>query len=238
MTFDPELGQYVPSEGRCTARWAGRGDDFAEGQICGRPVSHSVADFWMCEKHYKRLRSWIHDVDGRASEVLKKQEHEQHRLAASLSRERHREQMELDREQAKQQRELDRERIRAEERARAAASVVYYVQRSDGLIKIGTSRQLAARLITLKREHGELTLMAVHGGAHKEENAAHTQFRELRVEGEWFRAEVPLVEHIAKMRQEASTFRRPGLPECVDAHMVNSLLWHLKRAAKKAQEAA
>lgn len=234
MVLDPDRGEYVKSECRCTARWAGDGDGFSAGQICGRPVTHNVADLWVCEQHFKRLRWWMHDRDGRTTAALLNQAHEVHKLEAELARERHQEAMRHQRELAAQQRVLDRQRVLAEDVARAESSVVYYAQRSDGLIKIGTSRNLEGRLVTLKRDHGPLKLLLTHGGGHKQEHEMHVQFKTLRVEGEWFTGGLALIEHLARMRKAGDDMRPPGLPDCVSRRIVNGMLYRARGEARLA----
>jgi hypothetical protein len=234
MVFDATAGEYVRSECRCTARWAAAGEGFSAGQICGRRVTHNVADLWVCEQHFKRLRWWMHDRDGRTTDALRHQAREEYKLEAEFARERDQKAMQHQRELAAQQRELDRQRVLAEEAARAESSVVYYAQRSDGLIKIGTSRNLEGRLVTLKRDHGPLKLLLTHGGGHKQEHEMHVQFKALRVEGEWFTGDLPLIEHIASMRKAGDDSRPPGLPECVSRRIVNGMLNRARAAARLA----
>ena len=92
----------------------------------------------------------------------------------------------------------------AEKAARSADNIVYYVQRPDGMIKIGTSRSAGSRLADIARKHGQLMLMAFHTGAHAEETTVHRRFKALHIGGEWFRPEIPLLEHIAKVRKTMS----------------------------------
>jgi hypothetical protein len=92
----------------------------------------------------------------------------------------------------------------AEKAARWANSIVYYVQRPDGMIKIGTSRNAGSRLGAIGREHGRLLLMAFHTGARAEEAAAHRAFKTMAIGGEWFRPGLPLLEHIAIVRKTMS----------------------------------
>jgi hypothetical protein len=92
----------------------------------------------------------------------------------------------------------------AEKAARWANSIVYYVRRPDGMIKIGTSRSPGSRLESIARTHGSLLLVAFHGGARAEEAAIHRIFKVLHIGGEWFRPELPLLEHIAKVRKTMS----------------------------------
>lgn len=102
----------------------------------------------------------------------------------------------------------------AEKAARWANSIVYYVQRGDGAIKIGTSRTPASRLGNLAREHGPLVLMAFERGARAEESAMHRKFKTLCIGREWFRSELPLLNHIAEVRKSMSNLeeRDSGLP--------------------------
>ncbi len=66
--------------------------------------------------------------------------------------------------------------------------MIYFAQRkSGGPIKIGTSVQLAQRIITLRREHGaDLEVLGVVTGSYKEESALHERFDHLHHEKEWF----------------------------------------------------
>ena len=102
----------------------------------------------------------------------------------------------------------------AEQAARWANSIVYYVRRPDGMIKIGTSRVADSRLGDVAREHGPLTLMAFHAGARREESAMHRRFKALRVEGEWFSPGLVLLGHITETRKTMSNLEGEsgGLP--------------------------
>lgn len=65
--------------------------------------------------------------------------------------------------------------------------LVYFVQRQDGAVKIGTSIRLRERLITLEREFGPLTILAVVKGGFEEEQVLHQKFWRSRLwRGEWF----------------------------------------------------
>lgn len=66
---------------------------------------------------------------------------------------------------------------------------IYFLQRADGLIKIGTSHNFPVRLAHLTKSHGMLgVLRLVHGGA-KRERQLHTKFKRFHEYGEWFRDE-------------------------------------------------
>lgn len=71
---------------------------------------------------------------------------------------------------------------------------VYAMHSPDtGQIKIGFSRDVAERKLTLQREHGSpLTVVATVSGRIRHERRVHSRLRPYRLTGEWFRA-VPAV---------------------------------------------
>lgn len=69
--------------------------------------------------------------------------------------------------------------------------VVYYMQLGD-LVKIGTSANIKSRLATIAPER----LLTVERGGFTEERQRHELFEKLRVHGEWFLYEDPLVAYI------------------------------------------
>ena len=83
-------------------------------------------------------------------------------------------------------------------------SRVYFME-SQGLIKIGFTRDLA-------RRHWELSNSLPHPvellhdmpGSFDLETDLHRQFAHLRVRGEWFRKEPDLIEHIERLRNTVS----------------------------------
>lgn len=86
-------------------------------------------------------------------------------------------------------------------------SLVYYAQRRDGDIKIGTSRNLDGRIRTLCGEHGALALLALEPGDRSTEKQRHAQFADYRrydgaKQTEWFRCAGPLLEHMESLREE------------------------------------
>lgn len=121
----------------------------------------------------------------------------------------------------------------AERAARWANSIVYYVQRPDGMIKIGTSRVAGSRLGAVGREHGRLLLMAFHTGARAEEAAVHRKFKSLHIGGEWHRPELPLLEHIAKVRKTMSNLvpENDDLPPRMNRLEFSRLVRQVKTAA-------
>lgn len=117
----------------------------------------------------------------------------------------------------------------AETVVRCRDSMVYYVQREDGLIKIGMSRDCPVRLETIARQHGPLDLLAVHGGARQEEAAVHRAFKALRVEGEWFRPELPLLEHIVKVRKKRGNLEREEMPPMLSRITLGKMIARAQR---------
>lgn len=69
--------------------------------------------------------------------------------------------------------------------------IIYYMALGD-LVKVGTSRNLAGRLNDLNPQ----SILAVERGGPREEKQRHALFDGLRVHGEWFRYEDPLMSYI------------------------------------------
>ena len=74
--------------------------------------------------------------------------------------------------------------------------LVYYVQRTDMAIKIGTTWNMRDRLATF-RNATPVVLLAVHTGGQPAEAALHRKFASERLDGEWFTPSPRLLEHIA-----------------------------------------
>lgn len=66
---------------------------------------------------------------------------------------------------------------------------IYFLQRADGLIKIGTSITFAARLAQLTASHGMLGVVRVINGDQRRERELHRKFKRFHEYGEWFRDE-------------------------------------------------
>lgn len=64
--------------------------------------------------------------------------------------------------------------------------MIYFLKRTDALIKIGYTNNYLQRLKQLQSEHGELVLLGWKNGAMAEEKELHRKFAECRVQGEWF----------------------------------------------------
>lgn len=80
-------------------------------------------------------------------------------------------------------------------------SLVYFMRRQDGAIKIGTSVQVEARKRELEVASGPLDLLGVIAGSYEMEARLHQEFRHLRTHGEWFRPGADLLAFINKTTQ-------------------------------------
>ena len=86
---------------------------------------------------------------------------------------------------------------------------IYFIQREDGLIKIGQSSDLETRLAQLRKSHGEIAVLKVINGDGRRERAVHYQFQQYNEYGEWFRPDPELVEAIAAIHDGSTiTFRK------------------------------
>jgi hypothetical protein len=91
-------------------------------------------------------------------------------------------------------------------RARRAAERgrwVYYVQRPDGGIKIGTTWNMKSRMQAF-RNVSPVTLLAKHSGGQPAEAALHKRFAEHRRDGEWFAPSAELLAHIAHVNERTA----------------------------------
>jgi hypothetical protein len=128
----------------------------------------------LCGQHAKQYREWLKTLDDRVDDHYERQIAElQYKIQLLTAK---------------------------VDAADEAVSVVYYLRREDGLIKIGFSARFRNRIIALTKEHGPLEVMTTHMGGHSEEAYMHRKFAALRVTGEWFRAEPELLEHIDGIR--------------------------------------
>lgn len=89
----------------------------------------------------------------------------------------------------------DRERCEAE---KTAAMRVYFIQQGEtGAIKIGFSRNVKGRLVSLQASHSEpLRLLAEAPGGRRQESGLHERFHTARISGEWFRPTEELLAYI------------------------------------------
>lgn len=89
---------------------------------------------------------------------------------------------------------------------RPRVDVVYYIRYADR-VKIGTSARPRQRLATLRHEE----LLAFERGGRAVEQERHRQFADLRLGGEWFRADEVLLAHAAALaagREPWQTYAR------------------------------
>lgn len=78
---------------------------------------------------------------------------------------------------------------------RETTSVVYYIKFADR-VKIGFTTNLVKRLQAIPHDE----VLATEPGLMDLERARHQQFSDLRVVGEWFKYEEPLVSHIKSFK--------------------------------------
>ena len=73
-------------------------------------------------------------------------------------------------------------------------SLVYYLRFGDR-VKIGFTTNLSERLKSIPHDE----VLATEAGPMRVERERHAEFADLRVIGEWFRYEEPLISHIASL---------------------------------------
>lgn len=102
--------------------------------------------------------------------------------------------------------------VRLKERAERSGrnGRVYFVQRDDGLVKIGTSRSLTMRLHDLVTEHGPLMFLGARNGGFDTERLEHSRFADVRVTGEWFQPVDELLAHAAAHNPWGAPFALSG----------------------------
>ena len=76
-----------------------------------------------------------------------------------------------------------------------ANEVVYYIRFGDR-VKIGYTTNMYSRMMAIPHDE----VLATEPGTMQDERARHAAFADLRVTGEWFRYEEPLVSHIAGLQ--------------------------------------
>lgn len=80
--------------------------------------------------------------------------------------------------------------------------VIYFLQRSNGDVKIGTTANFRARLSQLISKHGDLTLLGLMIGSYEVEQALHKQFEDQRRGAtEFFRMSDDLLQYIHEHAQ-------------------------------------
>jgi hypothetical protein len=83
-------------------------------------------------------------------------------------------------------------------------SIVYYLQRSDGAVKIGWTVVLPQRIKQLERTEGRLDLLIWEPGDRNLEQCRHREFAAARIDYryEWFRLTPDLTAHIRQIQDE------------------------------------
>ena len=76
------------------------------------------------------------------------------------------------------------------------SSVVYFMQRSDGCIKIGFSTNVGDRVRAIESSTGPINLLATVPGGLEQERKLHETFAYCRVHGEWFNPDSELLKLI------------------------------------------
>lgn len=79
------------------------------------------------------------------------------------------------------------------------AGKVYFIQRSDGLIKVGFSSSFSQRFAQLAKSHPGLALLKLIKGDGRREKMIHHQLRKHHEFGEWFRPEREVFDFIASV---------------------------------------
>jgi len=67
-----------------------------------------------------------------------------------------------------------------------SGNVVYFLQRRDGLIKIGHTSDFGTRKAVLESEYGPLVCLGYLSGGAEVERVLHKAFFTTRINGEWF----------------------------------------------------
>jgi hypothetical protein len=79
--------------------------------------------------------------------------------------------------------------------------MIYFAERSDGLIKIGKAKDYRRRVGQLQSQYGRLKILGLVQGDYSEERKLHKQFTGIRITGEWFSADKSLLQFIAESAQ-------------------------------------
>jgi len=95
------------------------------------------------------------------------------------------------------------------------ASVVYFIT-CDGLIKIGSTRNLEERLSTIRAQRAGSTIdvIGIIPGSFKIERAIHREFEAFRIGGEWFDDDALLRSAIADLIAKRGIMGVAGVMAC------------------------
>jgi hypothetical protein len=188
----------------CTARWATGDGTHRAGDLCGEPATEWVGDSDLCPHHFGRALNWFY-----------------------------KRKIELPKERQREHEESLRQAAEARRLAAEARSIVYFLRRGDGVIKIGFSTNYPARLNNLRGQHGPLRLLLAYAGGRREESEAHHRFAAACAGGEWFRPVLPLLLEVQRLRQGRD--KRPNnLPEQAPIAEVRALIKSIREQQKAA----
>jgi hypothetical protein len=134
-----------------------------------------------------QLREFGFSVDG--EEIIQR--------AITVGRGRH--YARVEREQTEADEVYEETKVRID---RPRQNFVYYAQFRD-LVKIGFTSDVRRRMQSLGTER----LLTVELGGYQLEHRRHEEFADLRMHGEWFRYEGPLVRHVVELQK---TYPRDG----------------------------
>lgn len=93
--------------------------------------------------------------------------------------------------------------------------MIYFLQRADGAIKIGTTKHFTLRLYQLRMDHGELALLGWVYGGRPEEVEMHKRFSAHRLgsQKEWFADCTEIRDYIRALAHKTPP---PKVPTTVD----------------------
>lgn len=86
---------------------------------------------------------------------------------------------------------------------------VYFLQRGDGLIKIGFTASFDERFATLSKSHPGLRTLKIISGDLRREREIHQALKRHNEYGEWFRPEPAVIDFIAVAENGTYVTRRP-----------------------------
>lgn len=104
-------------------------------------------------------------------------------------------------------------------KSKHASEVVYFIRSETGSIKIGKSKRLSQRLVTLQTAFASplVVLGVIENYEHDLEKELHTKFAKFRLKGEWFSPDPELTAWIAANAKEIKNVRVKCQP-VVDRH--------------------
>jgi predicted TIM-barrel fold metal-dependent hydrolase len=149
------------------------------GRPCGDFVDQVIAGIPLCSRHAGKLHDWHATLMADENAPFRAEEDREERAYRNLMR----------------------------SWQALGPQIVYYLERGDGLIKIGTTVSLRARMSSLRSEHGDLRILLTHCGAFARELEMHRKFADLRVTGEWFAPGTDLLAWIIGRRRKLENVR-------------------------------